>query len=157
VAQETWLPILRRKLPKEAFLSHSSKDHAFADRLVQVLRNHGIRVWFSPRHLVPAQRWHREIGRALARCDWFIVVLSRKAVKSEWVERELTYALSHRRYRSRILPLLKEPCRFERLSWTLGGLQRVSFQSSFERGCRDLLRVWGVTLKRSPGSRRKRK
>ncbi|MGH9816731.1 MAG: toll/interleukin-1 receptor domain-containing protein [Candidatus Acidiferrales bacterium] len=88
------------------------------------------------------------MGRALARCDWFVIVLSRKSVRSEWVERELTYALNHRQYRGRILPVLKERCNFERLSWTLGALQLVKFVGGFERGCVDLLRAWGLNYKR---------
>lgn len=150
------MPSRRGKLPREAFLSHSSQDRTFADRLLKVLRAHGIRVWYSPRNLVPAQKWHSEIGRALARCDWFVIVLSRKSVRSEWVERELTYALNHRQYRGRILPVLKERCNFERLSWTLGALQLVRFVGGFERGCVDLLRAWGLNYKR-PGNKKTRR
>lgn len=139
----------RRALPKEAFLSHSKRDRSFADRLLKVLRSHGIRVWYSPRNLVPAQKWHSEIGKALARCDWFILVLSRNAVKSEWVERELVYALNHRQYRGHIVPVLKEQCDFEKLSWTLGGFQFVDFTGEFETGCRNLLRTWGLEYRRS--------
>lgn len=137
----------RTALPKEVFLSHSKRDRSFAERLLRLLRSHGIRVWYSPRTLVPAQKWHSEIGRALGRCDWFIVVLSRNAVKSEWVERELVYALNHSQYRRHIVPVLKELCDFEKLSWTLGGFQFADFTAEFETGCRNLLRTWGLEYK----------
>ena len=143
------MPSKRRKvLPKEAFLSHSKKDRAFADKLLKLLRFHRVRVWYSRRSLVPAQKWHSEIGRALARCDWFIVVLSRNSAESEWVERELVYALNHPQYRDHIVPVLKERCNYEKLSWTLGGFQFVDFTKDFEGGCRDLLRAWGLEYKR---------
>jgi hypothetical protein len=114
-------------------------------------------VWYSPRTLVPAQKWHSEIGRALARCDWFIVVLSRNCVKSEWVERELVYALNHAQYRRHIVPVLKERCNFDRLSWTLGGFQFVDLTGDFEEGCRDLLRAWGLAYTFHAKSRRPRR
>jgi hypothetical protein len=101
-------------------------------------------VWYSRRNLVPAQKWHNEIGSALARCDWFILVLSRHSVESKWVERELVYALRHRQYEGRIVPILKERCNFEKLSWTLGGFQVVDFVRSFDGGCQSLLRTWNL-------------
>lgn len=131
--------------PRELFLSHSSKDRHFVSRLEEVFRKHGIRYWYSKRHIVAATTWHDEIGKALGRCDWFVVVLSPSALRSVWVERELLYALRSRRYNERIVPILHKRCIWNRLSWTLGSLQMVDFTSDFEQGCRDLLRTWGLT------------
>jgi hypothetical protein len=36
-----------------------------------------------------AQQWHDEIGTALKRCDWFLLVLSPQSVRSMWVKHEL--------------------------------------------------------------------
>ena|SRR5439155_15850253 len=133
--------------PREVFLSHSSADRPFADKVAAVLRNHGLAVWYSVTNIVGAQQWHDEIGAALRRCDWFIVVMSDHAVNSFWVKRELCYALQQRRYIDRITPVLIQSCDYEQLSWTLSALQIVSFAKSFEDGCRELLRVWGIGLK----------
>ena len=150
--------------PREVFLSHSSRDRAFAAALSETLVRHGVPVWYSPTSLQGAQEWHDEIGRALARCDWFVVVLSRAAIKSDWVERELVYPLAKKRYGRRIVPLLLEPCRFERLSWTLGGVQYIDFTTDVRAGCRDLLRIWGIgfdatlcALRKRPGGSRGRR
>lgn len=105
---------------------------------------HGIPVWYSPLNLRGAQEWHDEIGRALRRCDWFALLLSPTAIRSEWVQRELFYALQKKQYRRHIVPLLLKRCRFEKLSWTLGGIHRVDFTGSYRAGCRALLRVWDV-------------
>ncbi|HEY2158215.1 MAG TPA: toll/interleukin-1 receptor domain-containing protein, partial [Isosphaeraceae bacterium] len=91
-------------LPADLFLSHATPDRAFADRLVAVLRGHGVPVWYSQTNLLGAQQWHDEIGRALDRCDWFAVVMSPAALKSKWVERELHYALNEDRYIKKITP-----------------------------------------------------
>lgn len=131
-------------LPAELFLSHSSPDHQFVTALSEVLRRHGIPVWYSKTNIIGAQQWHDEIGKALDRCDWFAVVLSSHSVDSMWVKRELLYALQQNRFENRIVPLLYQPCDFTRLSWVLPSFQIVDFQQDFDSGCRDLLRIWGL-------------
>lgn len=130
--------------PSEVFLSHSSFDRSVANGVASLLRRHGVPVWYSSTELLGAQQWHDEIGRALRRCDWFVVLLSSKSVESPWVKRELMFALTQRRYEERIVPVLVEACDYDRLSWTLSSLQLVDFSDDFENGCRELLRVWGI-------------
>jgi hypothetical protein len=112
-----------------------------------VLRSNGIPVWYSRSNILGAQQWHDEIGAALKRCDWFLVVLSTHSVKSEWVKRELLFALRLDRYNDHIIPLLHQPCDYEQLSWTLPIFQIVDFTKAFDDGCRELLRVWGLGYK----------
>jgi TIR domain len=132
-------------IPAELFFSHSSHDREFAEQLRQVLDRHHVPYWYSPRHLVGAQQWHDEIGKALDRCDWFAVILSPAAVGSTWVKRELLAALEDTRYDGKIVPILYQPCDLKKLSWTLSGFQRVDFtRQSFEEGCRELLRIWNL-------------
>lgn len=125
----------------EIFLSHAARNRAFVERVADALRERGIRSWYSERHIRGAQQWHDEIGAALRRCDWFVVVLSPEAVTSKWVRRELLYALRDDRYQDRIIPLLHRPCDFEQLSWTLPGFQFVRFTRGFEAGCVELFRA----------------
>ena len=115
-----------------------------AQRIAETLRRHGIPVWYSQANLLGAQQWHDEIGKALGRCDWFLVVLSPKAVRSEWVKRELLYALRNLRYRNRIVPVLHRACDTDKLSWTLNDFQWVDFTNGFAAGCKSLLRTWGI-------------
>ncbi len=132
---------------QEVFLSHSHHDRAFVLPLVDILRRHGIPLWYSGTDIIPAQQWHDEIGAALQRCDWFMIVLSPDALQSLWVKRELHYALQQERLANNIIPLLYQDCEYGKLSWTLAGYQMVDFTQSFENGCRDLLRVWGLGFK----------
>jgi TIR domain len=134
----------KRSAFTEVFLSHSSKDRKAAKHLAEMLRDHGVPVWYSETNLIGAQQWHDEIGAALSRCDWFIVLLSPSAVKSPWVKRELMYALRDLRYEGRILPVIHKPCDSSRLSWTLEDFQRIDLSADFEDGCRALLRTWGI-------------
>lgn len=131
-------------MPTEVFVSHSHEDQAFTERLVGVLHRHQIPVWYSDTDIQGAEQWHDEIGRALERCDWFILVLSPDAVRSRWVKREFLYTLGHDRFEGHIAPLLHRACVPDQLSWTLPQIQSIDFTRSFDDGCRDLLRIWGV-------------
>jgi hypothetical protein len=135
-------------LPVELFLSHSSLDRTFVNSIAEVIRGHGIPVWYSRTNIVGAQQWHDEIGAALKRCDWFVLILSPNSVKSIWTKREVLYALHDNRYADRIVPLLYQPCDYEQLSWTLSLLQIVDFTQDFDEGCRALLRIWGLGYKK---------
>lgn len=131
-------------MPGEVFLSHSSRNGRFVNKLANVLREHGVAVWYSEKHIAGAQQWHDEIGKALERCNWFLLILSPSAANSRWVKRELLYALNELRYDERIVPLLYRKCDFNKLSWTLPNLQMVDFTRSFDDGCRELFKIWSV-------------
>jgi hypothetical protein len=139
----------RISLPREVFLSHSSKDRSMAMRIATVLRSHGVPVWYSETNLLGAQQWHDEIGAALARCDWFVILLTPQAAVSKWVKRELLYALRSPHYEDRIVPINYRKCDASRLSWTLDDFQAVDFTGKFNNGCRSLLRTWGLGFKES--------
>jgi hypothetical protein len=129
-------------IPEKLFLSHASADRPFVNKLATFLGTRKIPFWYSKRHVVGAQQWHDEIGKALKRCDWFLVVISPAAVRSKWVKRELMYALNEDRYENRIIPLFYKPCDTEALSWTLASLQRVDFSKNFDQSCQELIKIW---------------
>ena len=130
-------------VPAEVFLSHSHHDKRLAARLARELRRHGVAAWYSERHIAGAQQWLDEIGRALKRCDWFIVVLTPEAVDSMWVKREVAAALIDKKYNGCIVPLLAKSCDYEQLAWPLTTLQMISLLP-FTKGVAELLRVWGI-------------
>ncbi len=131
-------------IPKEIFLSHSSNNRLVATSVADTLRNHGVPVWFSPTNIMTAQQWQDEIGKALRRCDWFMVLLSNAAVNSKWVKLELGYALNHSQYDNHIVPVKIENCDYERLSWTLGVFQMADLTNNREEAFSQILRTWGL-------------
>jgi hypothetical protein len=54
------------------------------------------------------------------------------------------FALQEKRFAEKIVPVLYQPCDYKGLSWVLPTIQFIDFQQSFEQGCRDLLRIWGI-------------
>jgi hypothetical protein len=131
------------------FLSHSSRDRRTATRIAALLRQHGISVWYSQTHLRGAQQWHDEIGVALERCDWFIVLVSKSAVASRWVKHELVFALNSQRYENKVLPVKIGTCDPAQLSWTLQNFQIVDFTGGFSKGAQALLRTWRLHFAKS--------
>ena len=131
-------------LPTEIFLSHSDRDRQFVEELVDMMRRHGLRVWYSRSNVLGGQQWHDEIGEAILRCDWFVIVLSPNAVGSTWVKKELMFSFHLKHLENKIVPLLHQSCDYKQLSWVLCSIQSIDFTQTFEQGCRDLLRVWDL-------------
>ncbi|NJL39395.1 MAG: toll/interleukin-1 receptor domain-containing protein [Leptolyngbyaceae cyanobacterium SM1_4_3] len=131
--------------PNEIFLSHASRDQEFVSKLADELRRHGIPIWYSKINILGAQQWHDEIGHALKRCDWFLIVLSPNSIESMWVKRELVFALQQNRFEDKIVPIIYQTCDYEKLSWVLPSFQMIDFQNNFNDGCRTLLRLWGIS------------
>lgn len=130
----------------DAFLSHASPDRKLIERLAPVLEVAGVKYFYSKRHIRGAQQWHDELGAALERCNWFILLLTPNAVRSVWVKRELLYALQASRYRDRIAPLLFADCKVSKLSWTLPAFQYLDFRNRFQKGCESLLQLLEVKM-----------
>ena len=128
--------------PKEVFLSHASADRESAELVADVLGAHGVRVWYSQTNIASAQDWHDEIGNALRRCDWFLLLLSDQSIESVWVKRELTYALRHGQYIDHILPVKLVPCDAEQLSWTLDEFQTVTVNGDWDAAFTSILAAW---------------
>lgn len=143
--------------PREVFLSHATADKELAQSVIRELESCGVTVWFAPYRLLGSQKWHDEIGKALRRCDWFVLLLSRVSVQSKWVKNELLYVLNEPRLDERIVPVLMEDCDLEKLSWTLGAIQRVDMRPGFEHGVSELLRVWGIPNQKPERKRKQRR
>ena len=76
------------------FISYSSKDQAFAERLHADLQAKGVRCWFAPHDM--------SIGAKILR-DKVLLVLSEGTIASDWVEGEVTRALDEERERKKSL------------------------------------------------------
>jgi hypothetical protein len=85
------------------FISYSSKDQVFAERLHADLQNKGVRCWFAPHDLpIGAKTWDA-IDEAIRRRDKLLVVLSMASLDSEWVEDEVDKAYAEERSRKEIV------------------------------------------------------
>src|SRR4051795_6184320 len=80
------------------FVSHSSRDRAVTDRVVQRLRAAGLAALFldfDPEQGIPAGRsWERELYAQLRKTDAVIFLASEASVASRWCFAELSLARS---------------------------------------------------------------
>jgi TIR domain/Pentapeptide repeats (8 copies) len=74
------------------FISYSTKDQEFADRLYADLQAKGVRCWFAPHDMESGKKLHEQIDQAIRLHDRLLLVLSPHSINSEWVKREIKKA-----------------------------------------------------------------
>lgn len=74
------------------FISYSTKDAVYANKLANSLRDHGFDVWIDDSQLRSSEDWWQSIVVALWECAAFVVILSPNSDSSRWVQREITVA-----------------------------------------------------------------
>jgi hypothetical protein len=85
------------------FISYSTKDQEFADRLYADLQNKGVRCWFAPHDLpIGAKTWDA-IDDAIKLRDKLLLILSESSIKSDWVEDEVQKAFAEERDRKELI------------------------------------------------------
>ena len=83
------------------FISYSSRDKEFAQRLYADLQNKGVRCWFAPKDLKTGDRIRPEIDKAIQLQDKLLIVISKNSIKSPWVEKEVETAFEKERRQKR--------------------------------------------------------
>lgn len=135
------------------FISYSSKDQPFAERLYADLQNKGVRCWFAPEYMKIGDKIRHRIDESIRVYDKLLLVLSKHSVKSQWVEQEVETALAKEREGQ---PHVLFPLRLDEAVMQLAGgwpalirntrhigdftkwKQHDDYQQAFERLLRDL-------------------
>jgi TIR domain len=81
------------------FISYSSKDDEFADRIHADLQNSGVRCWFAPHDLPIGARILDGIDAAIRLREKVVLILSKHSIRSDWVEDEVTAGFEEERHR----------------------------------------------------------
>ena len=79
------------------FISYSSQDDAFAQRLHADLQQKGVRCWFAPEDLKIGDKFRMRIDESIRTYDKVMVILSENSIRSPWVEDEVEAALEKER------------------------------------------------------------
>jgi hypothetical protein len=74
------------------FISYSTKDQAFADRLYADLQNKNVRCRFAPHDIQGGKKIHEQIAEAIRVYDRLLLILSEASMNSEWVKTEIANA-----------------------------------------------------------------
>src|SRR5690242_3936141 len=75
------------------FISYSRDDREFATLLRKRLSKIPFQPWQDVQDIIPGGRWDEDIDRALRACDVLLVVMSRSAQASLYVNYEWAFAL----------------------------------------------------------------
>lgn len=135
------------------FISYSSKDQEFAERLHAELRSKNVRCWFAPEDLKIGDQLSPSFDEAIRVHDKLMVLLSENSVGSEWVEKEVETAFEKERRKKRtvLFPIrLDDAVMKTQQAWAAdirrtrhigdfrGWKDHASYKKAFERLLRDL-------------------
>jgi hypothetical protein len=85
------------------FISYSTKDQDFADRLYADLQVNGVRCWFAPQDLKIGDLFRQRIDEAIRLHDKLLLILSEHSVRSNWVREEVEACLEREQQEKRIV------------------------------------------------------
>lgn len=135
------------------FISYSSKDHPFAERLHADLQSKGVRCWFAPEDLKIGDRFRDRIDESIRLHDKLLIVLSKNSVASPWVSDEVESAIEreHRECRTVLFPIKIDDAVMECTQAWAASIRRTrhigdftrwedhdSYSKAFDRLLRDL-------------------
>lgn len=135
------------------FISYSSKDQAFAERLYNDLQAKGVRCWFAPEDMKIGDEIRSRIDQEIRLYDRLLLILSEASVQSEWVKDEVETAFEKERVQKRtvLFPVrLDDAINKTEQAWAaklrrqrhIGDMSQwsdpESYQRAFDRLLRDL-------------------
>jgi uncharacterized protein YjbI with pentapeptide repeats len=74
------------------FISYSTHDQEFADRLYADLQAKGVRCWFAPEEMKAGRKLHEQLDEAIRLHDKLLLILSEHSMNSDWVGAEISNA-----------------------------------------------------------------
>jgi hypothetical protein len=98
------------------FISYAREDAPLAERISDMLRADGQSVFIDQGTLVAGEHFSGQIVRALTNAQAVVVLLSRNANRSKWVEEELRLALEKGH---RVIPVLLDEDATKNWVWPL--------------------------------------
>ena len=81
----------------DIFLSANHKDSDRIANLIKILRASGVEVWWAEEENAISESIYVKVDHMLNACRLVLVVWSKNAVDSVWVQAEAGYALQHKK------------------------------------------------------------
>jgi nucleoside 2-deoxyribosyltransferase len=75
--------------PLRVFISHSSKDRVFVEKIRNLLFHHANAQVFTADDLSAGERWETKLRNELSSADVVVALLSPHSVESSWVLQEI--------------------------------------------------------------------
>jgi hypothetical protein len=116
------------------FLSYGREELGFVDDLVGRLETEGYDVWLEYRDLIPGQSWTEQLEKGKNESDTILLVVSKKSVNSQWVQKEWQHFLDSNK---RVILLIFDA---EDIDEKLEQYEWVDFRGNYKTGLRELFR-----------------
>jgi hypothetical protein len=122
------------------FICYSSADKSFVEKLIQDLRGVGVGVWYDKWEIRIGDSITQKIAEGIRSSSYLGIVLSKSAIESEWVNRELNSAIFEELERKKvyILPILKEKCEIPTL---LKDKKYANMYENYDNGLNELIKI----------------
>ena len=85
------------------FISYSSKNQDFAERLYNDLQGNNVRCWYAPEDLKIGDKFRIRIDESIRLYDKLLLILSEHSVRSPWVEKEVETAFEKEHKSSKLV------------------------------------------------------
>jgi hypothetical protein len=121
----------------KVFLSYASEDRELARQLGVKLAKAGLDTWDPAEALFPGDNWALRIGEALEDSEAMVVLISPDSVKSEWVQREIQYALGAPHFKGRLIPVMVRPTKD--IPWILKKFPSVQAHKDLAHAVREIV------------------
>lgn len=121
------------------FISHSSKNSDFFNRLTKDLEEAGMNVWKFTEEVQAGDDMTQSVKQALNEIDYYIIVLSKPSVISEWVNFELSATLINEasRQENLVIPVLIEECE---IPSSIRNRMYIDFRNNYDVALAQLVR-----------------
>lgn len=135
------------------FISYSTRNQEFADRLHADLQDSSVRCWFAPEDLKIGDPFRQRIDESIRVHDKLLLILSEYSVQSHWVQEEVEAAMEreHRDNRLVLFPIrIDDAVMTTEQAWAaairrtrhignfVGWKDHDSYRRAFDRLLRDL-------------------
>ena len=103
---------MARNKTYDIFLSHSSLDNDFTDKLHSLLEQAGFNVWYDEKKMISNSHILTDLPKYIGNSEAFIVILSKNSCGSSWVQDEYGYAreLYDKKELKAIIPVVIDDC-----------------------------------------------
>jgi hypothetical protein len=122
-------------MEKDIFISYSSLDKDFVEKLAKGLQSREIKVWFDRWEIKPGQNIVNEINKALQNSKFLLVVLTESSLQSKWVEEEWTKKFGEEVQKNRVtvIPTIIGNVEENDIPIILRGKNRINLSVDYEK------------------------
>ena len=130
--------VMEMKMNHMVFISHAiDEDKETANRLVDQIEKGGVKCWIAPRDEIPGLKYGDVIDAAIEQATVVVVLFSKFALASDWVNSEVELAAS---FHKRIIPVRIDDTELRgQMRVLLHNLHWINLPTSTEQGNRQVV------------------